>query len=498
MTHPDFSIIMHHQNLKKGLDQLIMYDKFNHCGSMIQPPPPPPPRPHPYHPIPPHHHPDVPYTKNPHDTCGGCCSHMNHPPMSPDRYPSSGKMQENAFMLVGGSPFIYDNTNVQYGPRLCVSENVFTRVSQRRDPSCINLAATFDMTDDIITNTVLNHYLEQIIGNNVTELQGVLPIIYANTKFTLHYTVYDMNGGVVHESSKSVTSQEMKYHSTDIKDYYLNSCRNIFTINIPAMDFQGMYTLTLNSITASVNVLNTIEHISENLNPYYQFMDNNTHIAVQHETIMTHNNYDGEMMLASCDINHSVMFQSNITTRMKLSFTAYMSNIISTQNTFNVWSILCEQPVDEQLIIQLKEQVDELTTMVNTLTNNMEVMSSDIDKLTSIVQKMLNSDLYDKSQIDNLMANKVDKIDGMGLSSNDYTDEDKLLLHTLSTSGQIVFGTHLEFPNIGVEDILYVAKDEYRSYIWDSESLTYKCLNTSNVITDDIDAIQSVLTTTNN
>ena len=42
------------------------------------------------------------------------------------------------------------------------------------------------------------------------------------------------------------------------------------------------------------------------------------------------------------------------------------------------------------------------------------------------------SDYYNKSQIDNLLANKIDKAAGMGLSSNDYTTTEKNKLSSLS------------------------------------------------------------------
>lgn len=41
------------------------------------------------------------------------------------------------------------------------------------------------------------------------------------------------------------------------------------------------------------------------------------------------------------------------------------------------------------------------------------------------------SDYYNKSQIDNLLANKIDKVSGLGLSSNDYTTAEKNKLSSL-------------------------------------------------------------------
>lgn len=79
---------------------------------------------------------------------------------------------------------------------------------------------------------------------------------------------------------------------------------------------------------------------------------------------------------------------------------------------------------------------------------------------------------YTKDQLDEKLDQKVSTVDGKGLSTNDYTDEDKELVHS-QFKKQIFFGSHLEFPNIGEEDVLYVAKDEYMTYIWDNEKQAY-------------------------
>lgn len=40
----------------------------------------------------------------------------------------------------------------------------------------------------------------------------------------------------------------------------------------------------------------------------------------------------------------------------------------------------------------------------------------------------------------------------------------------------IVFGNHYEFPSVGKENVLYVAKDEKKNFIWDESSLRYVAL----------------------
>ena len=104
--------------------------------------------------------------------------------------------------------------------------------------------------------------------------------------------------------------------------------------------------------------------------------------------------------------------------------------------------------------------------------------------------------LYNKSEIDNFVQeinkkldDKVDKEEGKGLSTNDYTDEDKDKLNS-SFKKEIEFSTYLAFPNVGEENVLYIDKDKKKSYIWDATSQTYTLLDEDEV---DFDVIQVVL-----
>lgn len=390
--------------------------------------------PYPIHPC---HDPSFPYVSTPHDVCDGCCSHMN-PTVPMEQYPSSGKMVENGFMLIDSQPYLYDNTNVQYGQKLSVSENINTRVSQRRDPSCINLAATLDMTTAITTNTTLNHFIEQVIENEYDNLNGILPVMKANILFVLKYTVKDQFGGVVHEGVSKVTSQEMRYHLTDVRDYYVNSCKHIFVTNIPAMDFDGFYTLILNTVEAYVNVIDVASHITDELNPYYQFTNNNTKIAVQHETIEGVTESDKQIMIASCEINHSLQFHANVTTRLKLSFTAFMSNLISTMNTFNIWSSLYE-PTSEK-ISDMEIQMAEMKSMIDSLTKRVEYLEG-LVFLPQIVQYTRGTE-YSVGQIVWLNPGTIYQVSEVFTSNNDetLTDEEAFAEDVIS-GGLIRIGT---------------------------------------------------------
>lgn len=41
---------------------------------------------------------------------------------------------------------------------------------------------------------------------------------------------------------------------------------------------------------------------------------------------------------------------------------------------------------------------------------------------------------------------------------------------------QVTFYNRFEFPNIGQPNILYIAKDEHKCYIFDEENLVYQCV----------------------
>lgn len=471
-------------------------DSYGHgsCGRPPSPPPPPPPF---------HHHPPC-----------------DCPP--PNRYPSSGCMMGNAFMLNNCVPYLVDNSLIQYGNFLSYSENVITRVTQRRDPSCINLSAIFDMTDSMNTNAMWCHFLEQTIINQYETLGGVLPIVKPGIVFKLYYDIRDTDGFVVHESHVKVISNDTRVHFTDIRDRFVTSNKDVIIANIPKMNYRGIYTMTLNRIEAYVGVIDTLSHIKNGMNQYYQFTDNNLKIAVQHDVI-DKQVPDNSILIASCDILKSFEFTANVTTRLRLSFTAFMSNIIVPPNTYGIWSALNDsrnaiirdlmQEIHgmkesiETLItenIQLKEDLDQLTNRTDNMSDCVDQCIDNIDKITTDITDIKDRvdalesssggvtpiDSYTKSEIDVMFNNKVDKVDGMGLSSNDYTDEEKALVHSMQTSQQVVFGSVIEFPTIGDTSKLYIDKQSHLSYIWDDTTKTYVNLNKNNV---DIDTIQSII-----
>ena len=356
--------------------------------------------------------PSFPFMNNNHYNCD-CCKHMVPPP-PPPAHNASGFMKENAFTIVNSIPYVYDNTSVKYGQFTSVSENIITKVVQRPEDSCLNLQATFDMTNSYNANAVMNHYLVQIMQNKYKTLNGILPVVKSFTKFKLYYTITDSQGGTIREDSEIVTSHDMKLHTTDIDDYLVTSCTNLLVTNIPAMDYQGLYTLTLTKIEAYVDYIDTQSHISEGLNPYYQFINTNSKIAIQHETIVN-TTADGELLIASCDINKAFAFQSNLTTRLKVSFNAYMSNVISTENTFTVWEALNEPT--EAVIADLKASIETLKAENATFLSEITQLKSDITSLTADDVKTaaaintMNTTLTDHSNLINTNKTNIASLD---------------------------------------------------------------------------------------
>ena len=400
---------------------------------------PPPPSPSRY-----------PFADNVHGECN-CCVHMPPPPPPMPPHRAGGWMTENTFVVVNSTPYLYDNTRTKYGQFIRVSENVNTLIYQRPDPSCVNLSATLDMTESTTTNIVMNHYLLQTIENAYDVINGILPTLRSFVRFKLYYTIKDRTMGTVFESSVNVTTEDMKFHTTDIKDYFVTSFSNIFLGTIPILDTSDTCTLIIDRVEAYVDVIDVQSHISQGMNPYYQFIKNNTKIALQHDTI-TGQEHDESILLAVCEINKSFPFQPNVVTRIKMSFNAFLSSVIMTPNTFDVWNALYE-PTDVRLkklesdILNLQEENKILQDAVNKLTADNETMQKDIEDLKKTV-------------------------DGLVLKQ------------------QIQFSSYIEFPTIGEENKLYIAKDKGLSYLWDSATQTYVNMDKNNI---DYDTIQSIL-----
>lgn len=304
------------------------------------------------------------------------CDCCHYGPEYPDRipkpiFPGNGPMQGNAFAIVNNVPYLIDNTNVSYGQHLSVSENINTYICQKPDLSCINLSGSIDLTTSTTLNPVWVDFLNKLIQNNYVKLQHILDVIKSNLNFKLYYTITDVHNQVMYSGSTTTTVKEYRFHETDVKDFFVTSAKNIFFTNIPPMTYEGRYNITIDKVAVIVDTLDVKSHIVNELNPYYSFINNNTKIQIFHDMIESEVK-DNEIIISETVINRMFSYQSNITTRLRFAFTAFMSNLIYVQNTLSIWKGLYE-PTDTILhdllydVTILKQQVLDLQTDVEQL-----------------------------------------------------------------------------------------------------------------------------------
>ena len=133
-----------------------------------------------------------PYMVAGHYACD-CCQNMYQPTVDQTAIPASGMVKANLFAVANSVPYIIDNTVFEFGTKTSVSENVNTKVIRQKDCSCINLSGTFDLTEELITNTSLYSFLQQTIGGQFDTLKHVLPVIRPIFTFKIYYQILDPN-----------------------------------------------------------------------------------------------------------------------------------------------------------------------------------------------------------------------------------------------------------------------------------------------------------------
>lgn len=327
-----------------------------------------------------------------------CCGSKTVNPIMKD-YPSSGPFVGSAFALNDANPYLFNSTNMSYGMALSYSESVYTNITKRDDVSCVNLAATFDLTDTSLTNTVRNDFLKQYINRKYEQLSGVLPIIKNDMRVKVFYTITDSAGGVVHSSHVETVVRETHFHFTDVKDVFVQSLQGLIIDNIPAMTFQGLYTITISRVEVYVGIINTKDHLVNGLNPFYIFTDNNTKIQLQ-DQVIENTEKDSELLIASCDVNKSFEYMANVSNRLRMTFVAFTSLPIACGDTSGVWNALNE-PTDA-IITQLRNEVTAMEeeiqllhqkdaaqdVIIETLSGQVELNKNNITALVSQVQEL--------------------------------------------------------------------------------------------------------------
>jgi len=342
-----------------------MYNHKQQPPCMCRPTPPPPPVPC-YH-----------------DSYGHDCYH-EHKGFPHPHLPVNGPYIGSAFVLTNYNPFLFDSYYLKYGTVINFSENVQTRITQRPDASCINLAAKFNFVDAINKNVVLEEYLEKCIGQNASEYTNGIPLIKSKLTFRMYYSIFDDMGGVVDERALDVSTFDIALHYTDIRDFFLQSIKGVFVDNIPAYDYGGLYRLVINRIELWVDTIDTPSHCPDGYNPYYQWTNNNQTIVLQHDTIEACPN-DDTLLLATCDVNVTFPFQANITTRLRLSFTAFTSNLICVNQTYGIWNAIYEP--SESRIKTLEDKVTTLEETVGLLQQQLELMNAKFDAINATLNE---------------------------------------------------------------------------------------------------------------
>ena len=339
-----------------------MYYNNNNFGCGCHPTPPPPP-------IPCYH-----------DYYGHDCYHEHRGFPHPGPLPANGPFNGSLFVLNNYNPYLVDSTNVNYGEIINVGENVRTYVTQRPDQSCVNIAATFDMLKAINKNVVMEEYLEKCIGQNASKYENALPMIKATLTFRLHYSIIDNLGGYVDSRIVDVSTNDVRLHYTDIRDFFLETAKGIFADNIPAYDYSGIYRLQIERVEVWVGTLDLPTKCADGYNPYYQWADNNQRIVLQHDTIDAATQ-DDTILLASVDVNQSIPFQANITTRLRLSFTAFIGDMIVVNQAYGIWNAIYEP--SEERMKNLEDKVDTLQSTVDTLTAELNALKNTVNALVS-------------------------------------------------------------------------------------------------------------------
>lgn len=372
-----------------------------------------------------------PYMMAGHYACD-CCQNMYQPTVDQTAIPASGMVKANLFTVANSVPYIIDNTVFEFGTKTSVSENVNTKVIRQKDCSCINLSGTFDLTEELITNTSLYSFLQQTIGGQFDTLEHVLPVIRPIFTFKIYYQILDSMGGLVDESHIISNIQTGKFHYTDVKDYFIQTFHNVMVKNVGPFDYTGIYTLKLTRAELYVSYVDTKNHTVDDFNPYYQFTDNNTKIVVQHDAVMDIDP-DGTVLLAGTDLNYATEFEANVTTRLKISYTTFLSKMIITTDTFGVYRALFTPT--EALIETLRNAILSMSDTITNLTARVEELERSIPHT---VEKYQKAHTFDAGTITYLNYGELYQVTTSYTTSADPDTELAVLFAADIDSGKLV------------------------------------------------------------
>ena len=315
-----------------------------------------------------------------------CCHQMYQPNPENKQIPTAGMINGSLFTIVNNDPLLVHRDIFEYGTKISVSENIRTQVTRRSDMSCINLIGVFDLTEgNIITNDSLFSFLCNKIGSQYETNEHLLSILKSGFQVKVNFTVLDEQGGTVYSNSFQSSNTIGKFHYTDVRDFFVESISNVMVTNIPAMDYAGVYVLRLDRIEVYGRKIITKNHVTDNLNPFYAFTSNNTKIS-QYVDAINSTPEDEVVLLAACDLNWSTTFQANLTTRFKLSFNVYTSNMIIASDVYNVWSALYE-PI-ESVIDSMRNSIISMSETIALLNQRIDAQDETIRLLAQRVENI--------------------------------------------------------------------------------------------------------------
>ena len=341
-------------------------------------------------------------------------------PISPMKHkiPTSGPLTGNGFRLVSGVPYLIDTTQMLFGAKINVGDNVYTRITKRADLGCIDLSARIDMTTSTHTDTALVKYLNDTIAQSYHELQEYLPMMQSPLVCTLHYNILDQDRGIVTSGELSGTTENIKFHETNINDYYLTSAYSTLIGDILPMGYAGPYFLELTSFDVAIPSFNTKEHLDAGMNPFYAFSDDYSSIMINHEAAKEIIDKVAILPIVQVQFTEGNLFEfeANIATRFKFTFEAYMSDMIWETNTYETYQALYN-PAQER-ITALEEKVAELTTE---LENTQTLLSDTITRYDAKFQ-----------EVDDALAALDTRV--TALEQSDAAQNETLASHTTSLS----------------------------------------------------------------
>ena len=134
--------------------------------------------------------------------------------------------------------------------------------------------------------------------------------------------------------------------------------------------------------------------------------------------------------------------------------------------------------------IKLNVSVDDLDPTLKETLENLPTLSS--------IEELISDKLGDyvtlssfQSTLDEL-SSKIDSKQDSLIAGNNIKIEGNVISAIYEKVEQLRFANKANFPLIGKEDVLYIAKDEKAIYLWDSSTDSYSVISSSSSIDIDI------------